>query len=122
MDVGHALYPCAGSIMTTLLFVLRLERFLVLSDDDLRSLWQLIEADLRVPNRDLVVDDFEYRKFCFVKDVLASRYKLLHNGKRQIANPVLPGNVVGLPGSFLEKTCYSVIAASDNEAAGMLDQ
>jgi CRP-like cAMP-binding protein len=95
-------------------FVLRLERFLALSDDDLASLWQLIEADLTVPKRrDLVVDGFQYRKFCLVEDGFASRYKLLHNGKRQIINLILPGDVVGLPSSFLEKACYSVIAVSE---------
>jgi CRP-like cAMP-binding protein len=36
-----------------------------------------------------------------VTDGFAARYKLLRNGKRQIVNFVLPGDVVGLPGSFL---------------------
>jgi CRP-like cAMP-binding protein len=95
-------------------FVRRLEHFLALSDDDLGSLWQLISADLTVPKRrDLVVDGFEYRKLCFVEDGFAARYKLLHNGKRQIVNLVLPGDVIGLPGSFLDKACYSVVAVRE---------
>src|SRR5262245_52004261 len=95
-------------------FVRRLERFIGLSDNDLNCLWQLIEADLSVrKRRDLVVDGFEYRKLGFVESGFASRYKLLRNGKRQIVNLVLPGDVVGLPGSFLDKACYSVIAVSD---------
>lgn len=95
-------------------FVQRLGHFISLSDDDLDRLWQLIEADLKVKKRrDLVVDGFEYRKLCFVESGFASRYKLLRNGKRQIVNLILPGDVVGLPGSFLEKACYSVIAVSD---------
>jgi CRP-like cAMP-binding protein len=95
-------------------FVLRLGRFISLGEEDLDCLWQLIEADLKVAKRrDLVVDGFEYRKLCFVESGFASRYKLLRNGKRQIVNLVLPGDVIGLPGSFLEKACYSVIAVSD---------
>ena len=95
-------------------FVQRLGRFIALSDDDLDCLWELIEADLKVSKRrDLVVDGFEYRKLCFVESGFASRYKLLRNGKRQIVNLILPGDVIGLPGSFLEKACYSVIAISD---------
>src|SRR5262249_61579186 len=43
----------------------------------------------------------------------AARYKLLRNGKRQIVNLVLPGDVVGLPGSFLTKAHYSVLALTD---------
>ncbi|HEX5998047.1 MAG TPA: Crp/Fnr family transcriptional regulator, partial [Hyphomicrobiaceae bacterium] len=53
------------------------------------------------------------RKLCFVQSGFASRYKLLRNGKRQIVNLILPGDVIGLPGSFLEKACYSVIALTD---------
>ena len=95
-------------------FIERLGQFLSLSDDDLDCLWQLIEADLKVSKRrDLVVDGFEFRKLCFVESGFASRYKLLRNGKRQIVNLILPGDVIGLPGSFLEKACYSVIAISD---------
>jgi CRP-like cAMP-binding protein len=95
-------------------FVSRLRRFLSLSDDDLDCLWQLVEADYRVgKKRDLVVDGFEYRKLCFVESGFAARYKLLRNGKRQIVNLIMPGDVVGLPGSFLEKACYSVIALSE---------
>jgi CRP-like cAMP-binding protein len=85
-----------------------------LSDDDLDCLWRLLEADLRVgKRRDLVVDGFEYRKLGFVESGFASRYKLLRNGKRQIVNLIMPGDVVGLPGSFVEKACYSVVTLGD---------
>ena len=95
-------------------FVVRLQRYFELSDDDLTSLWQLLEAELVVnKRRDLVVDGYEYRKLCFVERGFAARYKLLRNGKRQIVNLVLPGDVVGLPGSFLKKARYSVLALTD---------
>ena len=95
-------------------FVVRLQRYFELSDDDLTSLWQLLEAELVVnKRRDLVVDGYEYRKLCFVERGFAARYKLLRNGKRQIVNLVLPGDVVGVPGSFLKKARYSVLALTD---------
>lgn len=95
-------------------FVARLNRFIGLSDNDLDSLWRLIETELTVKKqRDLVVDGYEYRKLCFVEEGFGARYKLLRNGRRQIVNVVLPGDVVGLPGSFLEKANYSVIAVTD---------
>src|SRR5690349_21340779 len=95
-------------------FVVRLERYIALSEDDLDHLWRLVEVDLTVPRRrDLVVEGYEYRKLCFVEAGFAARYKLLRNGKRQIVNLVLPGDVVGLPGSFLEKARYSVLALTD---------
>jgi CRP-like cAMP-binding protein len=95
-------------------FVLRLKRYIALSDTDLAALWRLIEAEITVSKRrDLVVDGYEYRKLCLIEDGFAARYKLLRNGKRQIVNVLLPGDVIGLPGSFLEKASYSVIAVSD---------
>jgi len=95
-------------------FVLRLQRYIELSDDDLERLWRLVELERSVSKRrDLVVDGYEYRKLCFLERGFAARYKLLRNGKRQIVNLVLPGDVVGLPGSFLQKARYSVLALTD---------
>src|SRR5262249_45307517 len=95
-------------------FVIRLQRYIELSDADLESLWRLVELERSVSKRrDLVVDGYEYRKLCFVERGFAARYKLLRNGKRQIVNLILPGDVIGLPGGFLEKARYSVLALTD---------
>lgn len=95
-------------------FVTRLARFADLSEADHESLWRLIESETIVEKRkDLVVDGYGYRKFCFVEDGFAARYKLLRNGKRQIINLVLPGDIIGIPGSFLERARYSVVALSN---------
>jgi CRP-like cAMP-binding protein len=37
----------------------------------------------------------------------------LRNGKRQIINVILPGDIIGLPGSFYERAVYSVTAIID---------
>src|SRR5215472_12780094 len=95
-------------------FVARLKGSLGLSYGDLDCLWPLIEAEVTAKRRqDLVVDGYEYRKLCFIEDGFAARYKLLHNGRRQIINFVFPGDIVGMPGSFLERASYSVIALTD---------
>jgi CRP-like cAMP-binding protein len=95
-------------------FIVRLERYFVLSEEDLTSLWGLLDTELIVSKRrDLVVDGYEFRKLCLVESGFAARYKLLRNGKRQIVNLVLPGDIVGLPGSFLKKARYSVLALTD---------
>src|SRR5215472_2150756 len=95
-------------------FVARMKCSFGLSYDDLDCLWRLIEAEIIAKRRrDLVVDGYEYRKLCFVEDGFAARYKLLHNGRRQIVNFVFPGDIVGLPGSFLERASYSVVALTD---------
>ena len=95
-------------------FVTRLLHYVALSPADLKSLDAIIDGELTIrKRRDLIADGYEYRKLCFVKDGYAVRYKLLRNGKRQILNVVLPGDIVGLPGSFFERALYSVTAISD---------
>jgi len=95
-------------------FVARLGRLIEPREGDLECLRRLIESSATIrKHRDLVIDGYEYRKLCFVEEGFAARYKLLRNGKRQILNVLLPGDVVGLPGSFLERANYSVIAVTD---------
>jgi CRP-like cAMP-binding protein len=95
-------------------FVMRLLQHVDLSTPDLDGLDGIIDGELSIrKRRDLIIDGYEYRKLCFVKDGYAVRYKLLRNGKRQILNVVLPGDIIGLPGSFYERAVYSVIAISD---------
>ena len=60
-----------------------------------------------------MVDGYQFSKLSFVRDGVAARYKVLRNGKRQIINILLPGDIVGLPGSFLERATFSVIALTD---------
>ena len=95
-------------------FVTRLLQHIDLSPDDLKSLEALIDDEMSVKRkRDLIVDGYEFRKLCFLKDGYAVRYKLLRNGKRQILNVLLPGDLVGIPGSFLKRAVYSVTAITD---------
>jgi CRP-like cAMP-binding protein len=95
-------------------FLTRVRNFADLALPELQSLRAVIETELTVvKRRDLVMDGYAFCKLCFVKDGFAARYKLLRNGKRQIVNFVLPGDVVGLPGSFLDRAANSVIAVTD---------
>jgi len=95
-------------------FVMRLLQHVDLSADDLKTLEDLITDEMSVKRRrDLIVDGYEFRKLCFLKDGYAVRYKLLRNGKRQILNVLLPGDLVGIPGSFLKRAVYSVTAITD---------
>src|SRR5215475_4093656 len=95
-------------------FVARLARLMELSAADLGSLALIIESERLVKKRkDLVVVGDEYRNLCFVKDGYAIRYKLLRSGKRQILNVILPGDVIGFPVSFFDRSMYSVVAVSD---------
>jgi CRP-like cAMP-binding protein len=95
-------------------FAARLSRLMELSEPDLKMLELIIEGERLVKKRkDLVVVGDEYRNLCFVKDGYAIRYKLLRNGKRQILNVILPGDVIGFPVSFFDRSIYSVVAVSN---------
>ncbi len=95
-------------------FVARLTQLIDLKAAGLKALDDIIDGELVIrKRRDLIADGYEYRKLCFVKDGYAVRYKLLRNGKRQILNVILPGDIIGLPGSFYEKAVYAVTAITD---------
>ena len=94
--------------------VARLSQLVDLKPAGLKGLDDIIDGELVIRRRrDLIADGYEYRKLCFVKDGYAVRYKLLRNGKRQILNVIVPGDIVGLPGSFYERAVYSVTAITD---------
>lgn len=94
--------------------VARLERYIELSATDIDLLRSLTDTEVVVKKRrDLMVDGYEFRKLCFIRDGFAARYKLLHNGKRQIINLLVPGDVVGLPSSFLDRAMHSVVAVTE---------
>ena len=95
-------------------FVTRLSRIMAFSATDLENLERIVESERLVKRRqDLVVAGSAYRSLCFVKDGYAIRYKLLRSGKRQILNVILPGDVIGFPVSFFDRSIYSVVAVSD---------
>src|SRR5579862_9534680 len=85
-------------------FMARLKRLVDLTPGDTDALRKLIECELSVDKRrDLVVDGYQCSKLSFVKEGVAARYKVLRNGKRQIVHVLVPGDVIGLPGSFLDQ-------------------
>lgn len=95
-------------------FIARLRSFVDLTRSDLDRLFALIECEHPVKKRrELVLDGYVFGKLGFVKEGFAVRYKLLRNGKRQIGSFLLPGDVIGLPGSFLDRAAHSVIAVTD---------
>lgn len=94
--------------------VARLRRYVELGPADIDDLRLLMEDELNIKKRrDLIVEGYEYRKLCFIKEGFAARYKLLRNGRRQIVSVLLPGDVIGFPGSFVNHSVFSVVALSD---------
>ncbi|MBZ9916136.1 MULTISPECIES: Crp/Fnr family transcriptional regulator [unclassified Mesorhizobium] len=94
--------------------VTRLTRAMKLDSLDIKRLEAIFERDLTIRKREeLVVHGSEFRNLCFVKDGYAIRYRLLRSGRRQILKLILPGDVIGFPVSFFDRSTCSVVAVSE---------
>ncbi len=103
-----------GDVLLDHPFVIRLAGFMTLSAADLNRLGRILEDERKIEKRkSLVVEGCVYEGLCFVKDGFAMRYKLLRTGKRQILNVILPGDVIGFPVSFFERSIYSITALTN---------
>jgi len=92
-------------------FVLKLGRSIRLDHDDLTALARLLDRKVSVKKgKDIIVEGYEYKALHIVESGFAIRYKLLHNGKRQIVDIVLPGDIIGFPACFFEYAVFSVMA------------
>jgi CRP-like cAMP-binding protein len=90
-------------------FVIKLNHSIRLDDDDLTALARMLERKIVVKKtKDVIVEGYEYKALHIVEHGFAIRYKLLHNGKRQIVNVILPGDIIGFPACFYEYAVFSV--------------
>ena len=64
-------------------------------------------------HREIVVEGREYDGLLVLLDGIALRYRLLHDGRCQILNFVLPGDFIGFPGCFFDKALYSISTLVD---------
>lgn len=65
-------------------------------------------------NKDVVVSGNHY-DFVYVNhDGWLARYKILHNGSRQIMDFILPGQVFGLQACLFKRALYSVISITES--------
>jgi CRP-like cAMP-binding protein len=95
-------------------FVTKLNRSIPLEDADIAALDRLLSRKTVVKKaKDLIVEGYEYKALHVVEKGFAIRYKLLHSGKRQIVNVVLPGDLIGFPACFYEYAVFSVTAVGD---------
>jgi CRP-like cAMP-binding protein len=94
-------------------FVTKLDRSIGLDAVDIAALEGLLNRRVVAKKaKDIIVEGYEHRTLHIVENGFAIRYKLLHNGKRQIVNLVLPGDIIGFPACFYEYAVFSVTAIS----------
>lgn len=92
-------------------FIAKLTGSIRLDDDDLAALGRMLDRRVVVKKaKDIIVEGYEYKALHIVETGFAIRYKLLHSGKRQIVNVILPGDIIGFPACFYEYAVFSVSA------------
>lgn len=91
--------------------VMKLERCLPLGGDDLAHIAALIAKPRLVPAReDIVREDEKPKDVHLIVEGLASRYKLLPNGRRSIMAYLLPGDFCDLRVALLNRMDHGVVA------------
>ncbi|MGY4402265.1 Crp/Fnr family transcriptional regulator [Bradyrhizobium sp. USDA 3315] len=94
-------------------FVIKLLAHGVIDAQDLKALGRVLDRKVTVKKgQDIIVQGYEYKTLDFVESGFAFHYTLLRKGGRQIINAVLPGDIVGFPASFFERSIFSVTAAT----------
>src|SRR5499433_1948973 len=101
--------PCVAKPLTR-----KLSRLVALAPgetailDDLQSETRIIRR-----NREIITEGRKYDALFVLIDGVSIRYRILHDGRRQILNIALPGDFIGFPSSFFDKALYSVTALTE---------
>ncbi len=93
--------------------VAHIGRHVRLDPADTRALGGILQTQLIKKQSDIIVEGAKYRRLGFVEVGVAAQYKVLRNGKRQILNLLLPGDVIGLIDCFHERAIFSVMAMTE---------
>jgi len=91
-----------------------------LSQDEIDILLELQGSPRIVQrNRDIITEGRSYGSIFIIMEGNAIRYRILHDGRRQIVNIVLPGDIVGALGYFMESSLYSTKALTEVAVAAV---
>jgi CRP-like cAMP-binding protein len=95
-------------------FTRRLTQLVPLSSQDIMILGEL-QSSTRVVqrHRDIITEGRSHGNLFIILEGNAIRYRILHDGRRQIVNIILPGDIVGTLGAFMESTLYSTKALTE---------
>jgi len=92
----------------------KLAHFVALSPDEVMLLRDMQSGRQVVRrHREIVTEGRKYDALFVLFEGFAIRYRILHNGGRQILNIALPGDFIGFPGCFFESALYSATALTD---------
>jgi CRP-like cAMP-binding protein len=108
--------PSATTVFNA--FITRLAQLVPLSPEEMATLMEL-QANPRTVqrHRDIITEGRSYGSIFIIMEGHAIRYRILHDGRRQIVNIVLPGDTVGSLGNFMESSLYSTKALTEATVA-----
>ena len=64
-------------------------------------------------NRELITAGRKYDGLLVLIDGIAIRSRVLHDGRRQVLNIAIPGDIIGFPACFFETALYTITALTD---------
>jgi CRP-like cAMP-binding protein len=92
----------------------KLAQWVALSPQEIAVLRDLQSATRVVARRrDIITEGRKYDGLLVLITGSAMRYRVLHDGRRQVLNIVLPGDFIGFPGCFFDRALYSIAALSE---------
>jgi CRP-like cAMP-binding protein len=114
--MAGALSPTAAP--NELPFTRRLAQLVPLSAEEVAILAELQSATRTVQrHRDIIMEGRSYGSILIIMEGNGIRYRILHDGRRQIVNIALPGDIVGVLGPFIESSLYSTKALTETVVA-----
>jgi len=92
----------------------KLAQLVPLTTDEIAVLRDLQSATRLVGrNREIISEGRKYDGLLVLIEGVSVRYRVLHDGRRQVLNIALPGDFIGFPGCFFEHALYSITALTD---------
>lgn len=96
----------------------KLARFVKLSSADFEALEGLQSTTRLVRhNREIIIQGRRYDALQVMVEGISVRYRILRDGRRQVLDIALPGDLIGFPACFFESAPYSISALTDTELA-----
>src|SRR5215213_7176224 len=92
---------------------------------DLSAKERTVLAELQVPtrtvprNREIITEGRKYAELFVLLQGTAIRYRVSHDGRRQILNVALPGDFIGFPACFFETALFSVNALTETHISAV---
>src|SRR5438874_11395397 len=68
-------------------------------------------------HRELITAGRKYDGLLILIDGIAIRSRVLRDGRRQILNIAIPGDIIGFPACFFEAALYTITALTDTRVA-----